>query len=238
MSQKLSIAARNQRGLLSCQKVYCMQKTKGNNLTMTDTIPPILRELPDELLGERVQVRPYRAGDGAALWEAVEESREHILPWLPWGDQHRSPTDSEAFVRKCQARWLLREDLPVGIWERATGRFLGGSGLHIVDWEVPSFEIGYWLRRSAVGQGYMTEVVRLLCGLAFETLAANRVFIRCAAGNLRSAAVPRRLGFVHEATLRNDKRNTTGELFAMLVFAMTPEDYAKAQIEKTLVQTR
>lgn len=51
---------------------------------MIVTPPPILRELPEELLGERVQVRPLRAGDGAALWEAVQESRNDLSPWLPW----------------------------------------------------------------------------------------------------------------------------------------------------------
>src|SRR5579862_1955671 len=115
---------------------------------MSTTVPPVLRELPGELVGERVIVRPFRPGDGAQVWEAVEESREHILPWLPWGDKHKSPEDTEEFVRRSQARWMLREDLPVGIWERATGRFLGGSGLHRINWEVPSFEIGYWLRKS------------------------------------------------------------------------------------------
>ena len=187
---------------------------------------PILLDLPDQLPGERVLVRPYRAGDGAALWEAVTESREHILPWLPWGGTHRTPAESEAFVRKWQANWLLREDLILGIWERATGHYLGGSGLHRIQWDVPSFEIGYWLRRTAEGHGYMTEAVQLLCQLAFETLAANRVFIRVASGNHRSAAIPRRLGFVHEATLRNDTRDASGELRDMLVFAMTPQDYA------------
>jgi RimJ/RimL family protein N-acetyltransferase len=192
---------------------------------MPNDVQPILVDLPEQLLGERVLVRPFRPGDGQALWEAVEESREHLLPWLPWGDTHRSPADSEAFARKNHARWITREDLPVAIWERATGTFLGGSGLHRIEWDVPSFEIGYWLRRSAVGHGYMTDAVRLLCQLAFETLNANRVFIRVAVGNHRSAAIPPRLGFVCEGTFRNSKRNTRGELCDMLVFAMTPEDY-------------
>lgn len=195
--------------------------------------PPILLELPDELLGERVVVRPYRVGDGIALWEALEESREHILPWLPWGETHRCPEDSEAFARKWQTRWLLRKDLPVGIWERETGRFLGGTGLHRIDWEIPAFEIGYWLRRTTVGKGYMTEAVWLLCELAFEILGANRVFIRCAAQNTRSAAVPQRLGFVQEAYLRNQGRDTSGALYDLLVFAMTPEDYARAKATRT-----
>jgi ribosomal-protein-serine acetyltransferase len=188
----------------------------------------VLIDLPAELLGERVLVRPYRSGDGRALWEAVEESREHILPWLPWGDSHRSSADSEAFVRRCAAQWQARESLPVGIWARSNGTYLGGCGLQSIDWDVPSFEIGYWLRRSAVGHGYMTEAVKLLCQLAFETLHANRVFIRVAAGNHRSAAIPPRLGFLREGTLRNCKRDTQGELCDMLVFGMTPEDYDRS----------
>lgn len=186
----------------------------------------ILQELPEELVGERVIVRPYRPGDGAALWEAIEESREHLRPWMPWVGEHKSPDDSEAYARRAQARWMLRDDLPVGFWERVTGRYLGGSGLHRIDWDVPSFEIGYWIRASAEGKGFVTEAVRLLCGLAFETLGANRVFIRCDSRNGRSAAVPRRLGFVHEATLRNDARSLSGDLRDTFSFSMTPEDYA------------
>lgn len=194
---------------------------------MSETVSPILRDLPTELIGERVIVRPYRPGDGQAVWEAVEESREHILPWLPWGDTHRSPSDSEAFVRRSYARWLTREDLSLSIWHRKSGTYLGGSGLHRMNWDVPSFEIGYWLRRSAVGQGYMTEAVRLICGMAFETLGANRVFIRAATANHRSAAIPPRLGFTLEGTLRSSTRNTRGELCDMLMFAMTPAEYAQ-----------
>ena len=188
---------------------------------------PILLDLPEEFCGERVRMRPYRAGDGDALWEAVEESREHIRPWLPWGDNHTSPDDSEAFVRRSQAAWILREDMPLGIWEKETGRYLGGSGLHRIKWDVPSFEIGYWLRASAEGKGYMTEAVCLLCTLAFETLQAQRLEIRCDARNERSAAIPRRMGFVQEATLRHQGRDYLGELRDTLIFAMTPEEYRR-----------
>jgi RimJ/RimL family protein N-acetyltransferase len=190
--------------------------------------PPILWELPEEMLGERVLARPYRPGDGAALWEAVEESRTHILAWLPWPDTHKTPADSEAWARRACARWLLREDLNISLWDRATGRFLGGCGLHIRSLDVPCFEIGYWLRASAVGQGYMTDAARLLCRLAFERLSANRVLIQCDARNARSAAIPLRLGFVREAALRNDFRDASGALRDTLIFAMTPGDYERS----------
>ena len=188
---------------------------------------PILLDLPEELCGERVRIRPYRAGDGAAMWEAVEESREHIRAWLPWGSFHATPDDSEAFVRRALAKWILREDIALGLWDLATGRFLGGIGLHRINWDIPAFEIGYWLRATAEGKGYMTEAVRLLCDFTFRTLQAQRVEIRCDVRNERSAAIPRRLGFTQEAILRNDGRNHQEELRDTFIFSMIPVEYAK-----------
>lgn len=190
-----------------------------------DVPPPILRELPEELVGERVLVRAVQPGDGAALWEAIEEAREHLRPWLPWVDEQRSPSDSEAYARRAHARWLTRDDMVHRIWDRQTGQCLGAVGLHPANWNVPSFEIGYWLRPSAVGRGYMTEAVRLVCGLAFEVLGAARVFIRCDPHNTRSAAVPQRLGFRHEGTLRCDTRSPSGELRDTMYWGMTAEEW-------------
>ncbi len=192
---------------------------------------PILRDLPDRLHGKRVLIRPLRPGDGAAIYEAVNESREQIGPWLPWVDKTQSAEDSEAAARRGAARWQTREDLMVGIWNKATGRYLGGSGLHRIDWAVPAFEIGYWLRTSAWGQGYVTETVQVLCQFAFETLGANRVEIRLDPRNTRSRAIPERLGFVWEATLRSHVCDGAGELRDTLIFALTPDDYAQAKAQ-------
>ena len=191
---------------------------------------PILVDLPDELLGDRILVRPFRSGDGAAMFEAVEESREHIEPWLPWGPFHKTADDSEIQARKFAYRWLSRETLSMSIWDKVNGRFLGGVELRPDNWDVPSFEIGYWLRKSAEGHGYMTEAVALVTSMAFDFVKANRVFIRCATQNPRSAAVPKRLGYVHEGTIRNWSRNTRGELYDLEIYALTPEDWAGLQL--------
>lgn len=192
---------------------------------------PILRDLPSEILGFRVLVRPYRAGDGAAVFEAIVESREHLARWMPWVQAHQQMEDSEAFARRVGAKWLAREDFCCGIWERESGRYLGSTGLHPQDWDVPEFEVGYWIRRSAEGHGYVSETVRLLACLAFETLGANRLFLRCDALNERSAAVARRLGFIHEGTFRHDSRDPAGSLRDTHYFALLPDDYAKQRDE-------
>jgi RimJ/RimL family protein N-acetyltransferase len=116
-------------------------------------------------------------------------------------------------------------DYAYGVFEKSSGRYLGGTGLHRIDWSIPCFEIGYWLRVSAHGQGFITDSTRLLTKAAFETLGAARVEIRCDSSNAKSANVPIRLGFNHEATLRCARRDATGALSDTLIYALTWDDW-------------
>jgi len=188
-------------------------------------VEPILLDLPEELRGPRVLLRPYRAGDGAAIWEAIEESRTHLAPWMPWLSDQRCREDSEVFARRALARWHLREDLILGIWERGTGRYLGSTGLHVCSWSLPSFAIGYWIRRSAERRGFVREAVAVLCRFGFDDLGAVRIEIRCDRENERSARVARGLGFTLEACLRNQFLGVEGDVRDVLLFRLTPEEY-------------
>jgi RimJ/RimL family protein N-acetyltransferase len=183
-----------------------------------------LTPLFDELRGEQVIVRPYRLEDAEALNEAVQESRDHLRPWLPFAGAHQSIEETRDFILHCIANWLLRENFTLGIWHPASGAFLGGTGFHVRDWDLRYFEIGYWLRASAEGHGYMAEAVRLLADFLFNGLDAQRVEIRCDARNARSAAVAQRLGFIQEAKLRNARLDASGSPVDTLVFSLIPTD--------------
>jgi len=188
--------------------------------------PPYRTLIPlfEELHGERVVVRPYRESDAQALFEAVVESRDHIRPWLPFADEHQTVDESRNWILQQMASWILRDDLMLGIWEQASDRYLGGTGLHPHDWVIGYFEIGYWIRVSAEGHGYIAESVRLLTDYAFDYLKANRLEIRCDELNARSAAIPKRLGYVLEGRLRNDLATTDGRLRTTLIFSLIPTD--------------
>ncbi len=186
---------------------------------------PVLWKIPESLTGERVVVRAYRDDDAPSIWEMVETSRSHLTPWMPWVKDHTTPEFSRTYIRKSQAQWLTREDFAMGIFRRDDGRIVGATGVHRIDWSVPAMEIGYWVRPEEQGKGYVTEAVTLLRAFAFEHLRAERLAIMCNARNTRSAAVPRRLGFRHEGTLRCDRRDVGGALRDTEVFAMTRADF-------------
>ena len=191
---------------------------------MSTTTYRTLLPLFEELRGERVMVRPYRESDAQALFEAIAESRDHLRPWLPFADEHQTVDESRHWIIQQLANWILRDDLMLSIWEQATGRYLGGTGLHPHDWEIGYFEIGYWIRVSAEVHGYISESVRLLTDYAFDNLKANRLEIRCDELNVRSASIPKRLGYVLEGRSRNDVATTDGRLRTTLVFSLIPED--------------
>jgi RimJ/RimL family protein N-acetyltransferase len=184
-------------------------------------------ELPTELLGPRVRLRPYREDDAKALWEAIDESRASLGRWLPWVEDYRSPADAAPSVRRLEAQWLTRENLAYAVFDRRSERMLGGAGLVRNDLRVPRFEIGYWLRDSAVGHGYVTECVQVLTRFCFDDLRAQRVEIRMDPRNARSRAVPERLGFVHEGCLRNRAPDVDGQPADMDVFALVPDDFKR-----------
>jgi RimJ/RimL family protein N-acetyltransferase len=178
----------------------------------------------EELRGERVLVRPYSESDAEALFEAMNESRDHLRPWLPFADEHQTIDESRNWIIHQMAQWLLRDNLILSIWELSTGRYLGSTGLHPHNWEIGYFEIGYWLRASAEGFGYVTEAVQLLTNYALDSLQANRLEIRCDELNVRSAAVPKRLGYVLEGRLRNHLTSSDGRLRTILIFSFIQGD--------------
>ncbi len=178
----------------------------------------------EELHGEHVLVRPYREDDAEALFEAMNESRDHLRPWMPFADEHKTIDESRNWIIHTMAQWLLRNDLILSIWDLSTGRYLGGTGLHPHDWETGYFEMGYWLRASAEGYGYVTEAAQLLTNYALDSLQANRLEIRCDELNVRSAAVPKRLGYVLEGRLRNQMTTSDGRLRTTLIFSFIPGD--------------
>ncbi len=174
--------------------------------------PPRLRPIPDEHTTERLILRAPRAGDGIMVNEAVMDSFEALNQWMPWARMRPSIAESETHVRESAARHRTREELSYLIFKASGGMLCGIISLHHIDWDVPKFELGYWIRTRFSGQGYMTEAVVALTDWCMHDLSAIRMEIRCDALNTRSSAVALRAGYTLEATLRKEARNMSGGL--------------------------
>lgn len=186
-------------------------------------IEPLLSDVPERLLTERLILRCARPGDGPALQASVDASLERLRPWMPWAQAAQSVEESEAIARRMAGQFALRQDLPFSMFERcagdAEGLHVGGTGLHRIDWGVPRFEIGYWVRTGFEGQGLVTEAVRALSRLAFDRLRAARVEIRMDSNNAASRRVAERAGFTLEGVLRRETLTPDGSLRDTCVYS-------------------
>jgi RimJ/RimL family protein N-acetyltransferase len=198
---------------------------------LSSPVGPTLIDLPSELRGSRVVLRPYRRDDAEHVFAAIDESRDHLRPWVTWVDNNRTVDDVRDYCIRSQASWLLRTELALGIFDSVSGRYLGGTGLHDPNWELRAFEIGYWLRVTAIGHGYATESTRLLANFALSCLEARRVTLRCDARNHASRRVAERAAFVLEGRLRNVSMAPDGTVRDDFVYAMVPEDQEHRRFE-------
>lgn len=165
---------------------------------------PILIDFPNQFTTERLLIRTPLPNDGKVVYESIISSFNELREWLPFAQYEQSEQTIEANLREAHVKFITREDLRLLVFHKETNQFIGSSGLHRPDWEIRKFEIGYWIDTRMSGNGYMTEAVQGITNFAFAELKARRVEIRCDTLNYKSKAIPERLGFQLEGTLRSD----------------------------------
>jgi ribosomal-protein-serine acetyltransferase len=152
-------------------------------------------------IDEDTELRLYEERHAQEVAELVDQNRAYLRQWLPWLDNSRTVEDSKAFIRHSLQQFANNEGFQAGIWYK--GKLVGGIGYHAINWANRKVEIGYWLAEAYQGKGLMTKACRTLVTYAFNELGLNKVEIHCATGNIRSCAIPKRLGFTEEGILRD-----------------------------------
>jgi RimJ/RimL family protein N-acetyltransferase len=180
---------------------------------------------PYRIETERLVVRCYESRDAPLLKDAVDSSLEHLQPWMPWAlDEPQTLEQKIELVEFFRSSFHAGENFTYGIFAAGEAELLGGTGLH------PrvgpgGLEIGYWVRASATRQGIVTESTAAVTRAGFEVCAADRIEIRIEPRNQASFGVPRKLGYVEEATLRRRLPGREGgPLRDVTIFTMFRED--------------
>ena len=148
------------------------------------------------LVTDRLVLRPWQDADRApfAALNADPEVMRHFPSVLTSGE-------SDAMADRLAAD--IRER-GFGLWaleERATGRFIGFTGLSTPGFEahfVPAVEVGWRLARDAWGQGFATEAAAAATAYGFDELGLDQIVSFTAVSNTRSQAVMRRLGMMRD----------------------------------------
>jgi RimJ/RimL family protein N-acetyltransferase len=179
-----------------------------------------MEESAESLSSGHVELRRWRMSDLNALEQAICESLDHLMPWMPWAaGRGRQPTVD--FLTWSQEEWKARRGFHYAITSSDTvigscslNRRIGAGGL----------DIGYWLHPQSTGRGLATMATAALVRQGFQMAGIDHLEIHHDAANPASGAVALRLGFTEiERTPVPEGPVAPGEVGIDVVWRMTAD---------------
>ncbi|PIC99119.1 MULTISPECIES: GNAT family N-acetyltransferase [unclassified Sporosarcina] len=175
---------------------------------------------------EDISLKLVGQKDAEELFAVVNGSREHLREWLPWVDSMTEADQYGPIIHSWLQQFADEDGFQAGIMYK--GHLAGFAGFHTVNYTNRQTSIGYWLAQDYQGKGIMTAVVSSLVDYAFEEYDLHRVEIRCATGNIRSQAIPERLGFMKEGVIR-DGEFLYDHYHDLIVYGMLEDEWKKCE---------
>ena len=154
-------------------------------------------------IGTEITMRELSLDDAQAVFDVVRRNHHHLKSYMHWASPAYSLESAREFIQQNQVNRAERKTLGLGIFRGA--RLIGSIGFVNFDWLAMKTELGYWISSDEEGKGIVSRACRVLIDFAFDELKMNRIEIRCSSENLRSAAIPIRLGFQKEGRLRQSE---------------------------------
>ena len=178
-----------------------------------------------KIVTPRLVIRCYTVADTPLLQKSINESLEHLKPWMPWA--WHEPESLEAKTLRVQRFWEdfhTGKDYIFGIFNLAETEVLGSTGLH-ARVEENAREIGYWVNINHANKGIITEAVKALTKVGFEIEGLNRIEIKCDVDNKISALIPEKCGFVLKEIAKARLKDEKGNDRDAMIWEMTKEHY-------------
>ncbi|MGE5377135.1 MAG: GNAT family N-acetyltransferase [Bacteroidota bacterium] len=172
-------------------------------------------------IADHLHLRTLHPDDAGVLFRLIELNRARLQPWIHPSSLPKTAEATRDFTIECFLNSLnpmeaaakypqyvqeLEEYFPLpdppmemGIWWN--GSLAGELMLSRLQESYIAAEFGYWIAEEAEGRGLVTRCVSALMDYAIGEMGVERFVIGCAVDNLRSRAIPERLGYRLQATV-------------------------------------
>ena len=159
-----------------------------------------------------------------AIFNLIEANRKYLQTWLPWVEHMTTIELMKDFIRGTKHRNLNGTEYSFLILDKSM--VVGRIGVHRIDTNNKTGELGYWIAENFTGKGIITKSCAALITYCFDSLNLNRIEIKCATQNFRSQNVPLRLNFKSEGILHQAEFHGYG-FYDLNLYAMIKEDWSK-----------
>jgi len=154
-------------------------------------------------VNEHTILRPFVAEEAKTVFTLITENRDHLDTKLRWSGKIQSVADTETLIKRFADKLAQGDGFHGGLWQGDS--LVGGLVCHYINREGYKSEIGYWLAKSATGQGIVTNACKKVISALITDEKMNRIEIQCMVSNKASRAVAERLGFTYEGIKRQSE---------------------------------
>ncbi len=151
---------------------------------------------------DNITMRFITREDKPTIYKAIDENRDFLGVYVDF-IKDITEKDFDSLMKNWEAIQILGRGFQVGLFE--DDKYIGQCNVSIDTYDNRG-EIGYWLIESATGKGVMTRAVDQLTSFTFRFHDLNKITIKCVDTNEKSLAIPKRLGFIYEGTLREHQK--------------------------------
>ncbi|NOX85840.1 MAG: GNAT family N-acetyltransferase [Chlorobi bacterium] len=174
------------------------------------------------IVDDGFELRPVTPASAQTIFKSIIRSGDHLRRWLPFIENTKSVGDTRRFIKTTIKTPCPKKDM---IFEISVNNvFAGLISLKEIDNLNAKAEIGYWLDVNMTGKGIMQRACKALISYSFDELKLNRVWIKTAVGNKKSAAIPVNLGFYFEG-IERDGELLNGKFHDLMVYSMLKNEW-------------
>jgi ribosomal-protein-serine acetyltransferase len=175
----------------------------------------------------RVLIHHWNSTHIESLAEAMNESLETLRGHFWWAKKKQYDVTSAAkFITDRKVEWLRHTAFSFGIFDPNEPRIvLGDITLTIMNANYRQANIGYWIRDSARGKGYVPEAVKNIVAFSqmqqfAKEVPIQRYQIMAAESNKASRRVAEKVGFNYEgvfpALLRINDEAVSAAIYSLV----------------------
>ncbi|MBQ3010573.1 MAG: GNAT family N-acetyltransferase [Oscillospiraceae bacterium] len=173
----------------------------------------------------RIVLRPWAESDAEDLYRYARDPR--VGPAAGW-PVHTSVENSREIIRD-----VLSAEETYAVVPKSVGHPVGSIGLMLgaesnIGLPETEGEIGYWIGVPFWGQGLIPEAVEVLLRHGFEDLGMESIWCGYFDGNVKSARVQEKCGFVYQYTRENVPCSMLDELRTEHISCLSKEQWMQS----------
>ncbi len=169
---------------------------------------------------DRLLLRKVMQDDKAVIFKGLSDPEITQYLTIHFNTLDETQTQLEFY----ENHWKNQTGIFWGIESKEQKQLTGVIGIYDINSKHLRAELGYWLLKEYWGSGIITEAALHVLKYAFGQLDLNRIYAYVDKQNVASKVLLKKLGFIHEGTMRQFEISRKGQYINLMIYARLRSD--------------